>query len=230
MASAAALAVRLPLNESGAMTTRMDPTQCSAGRRLVGRDRVQGNPCPGPSSLAVRLVGWHSGGRVHRGSWSVRWLVLAILVGALVGVGSATFDYASGLSYLSNDPEACVNCHIMNDQFDSWRKGPHHAAATCNDCHVPPHFPEKYLAKARNGWHHSVGFTFQPASPDAPGAEAPSSRSPSASSRRTARSCRTTACAATATSSTTSSAAAPGPTTPSAACTATEAVGHGARR
>ncbi len=102
--------------------------------------------------------------------WSVRWLVLAILVGALVGVGSATFGYASGLAYLSNDPAACRNCHIMNDQFDSWRKGPHHSFATCNDCHVPPHFPQKYLAKGLNGYHHSMGFTFQPASPDAPGA------------------------------------------------------------
>jgi cytochrome c nitrite reductase small subunit len=102
--------------------------------------------------------------------WSKRWLVLAILVGMVVGVGGVTFDYAAGLSYLSNDPRACANCHIMNDQLDSWRKGPHHAVATCNDCHVPPHFPQKYVAKARNGYHHSMGFTFQPSIPDAPGA------------------------------------------------------------
>ncbi len=102
--------------------------------------------------------------------WSKRWLVLAILVGMVVGVGGVTFDYAAGLSYLSNDPRACANCHIMNDQLDSWRMGPHHASATCNDCHVPPRFPEKYLAKALNGYHHSMGFTFQPSIPDAPGA------------------------------------------------------------
>jgi len=54
----------------------------------------------------------------------------------------------------------------MRDQFESWRRGPHHASATCNDCHVPPHFPDKYIAKMRNGYHHSMGFTFQPASPD----------------------------------------------------------------
>jgi cytochrome c nitrite reductase small subunit len=102
--------------------------------------------------------------------WSKRWLALATLIGVLVGVGGFTFTYAAGLSYLSNDPRACVNCHIMNDQFDSWRKGPHHATATCNDCHVPPLFPAKYVAKLRNGYHHSMGFTFQPAVPDAPGA------------------------------------------------------------
>jgi len=96
--------------------------------------------------------------------WSKRWLVLACLGGLLVGVAGYTFDYAAGLSYLSSDPKACVNCHIMNDQFDSWRRGPHHAAATCYDCHLPLTFPEKYVAKGRNGWHHSVGFTLQPSS------------------------------------------------------------------
>ena len=94
--------------------------------------------------------------------WSKRLLVLSSLAGVLVGVAGFTFDYAAGLSYLSSNPKACVNCHIMNDQFDSWRKGPHHSAATCYDCHLPVSFPEKYLAKGRNGWHHSVGFTLQP--------------------------------------------------------------------
>lgn len=102
--------------------------------------------------------------------WTKRLLTLAILVGALVGAGAFTFHYAAGFSYLSNDPAACANCHIMNEQFDAWRKGPHHAAATCNDCHVPPQFPAKYVAKALNGYHHSSGFTLQPSRPDAPGA------------------------------------------------------------
>jgi cytochrome c nitrite reductase small subunit len=41
--------------------------------------------------------------------------LLAILIGALAGIGGYTFYYAKGLSYLSNDPRACVNCHIMRD-------------------------------------------------------------------------------------------------------------------
>jgi cytochrome c nitrite reductase small subunit len=93
-------------------------------------------------------------------------VILALLVGTLAGVGGFTFQYAEGLSYLSNNPKTCSNCHIMNDQFDSWRKGPHHAVATCNDCHVPPQFFSKYLAKGRNGYHHSMGFTFQSSRPD----------------------------------------------------------------
>lgn len=92
---------------------------------------------------------------------SKRWLVLAILTGILAGVGGFTFQYAEGWTYLFNDPKVCQNCHIMNDQFDSWSKGPHHSFATCNDCHVPPHFPQKYIAKASNGYHHSKAFTLQ---------------------------------------------------------------------
>lgn len=86
---------------------------------------------------------------------------LALLVGGIVGVGVFTFRYASGLSYLSNSPEACRNCHVMNDQYDSWLKAPHHAVATCNDCHTPHDFFGKYLAKASNGYHHSKAFTLQ---------------------------------------------------------------------
>lgn len=100
---------------------------------------------------------------------SRRWMAFAVLLGMLVGAGAFTLKYASALSYLGEDPAACDNCHIMNDVFDSWRKGPHHAVATCNDCHVPLSFGDKYIAKLRNGYHHSMGFTFQPSSPDEPG-------------------------------------------------------------
>ena len=33
--------------------------------------------------------------------------------GVLLGIGATTFEYAEGLSYLSTDPKACANCHIM---------------------------------------------------------------------------------------------------------------------
>lgn len=88
-------------------------------------------------------------------------IVLALIAGAVSGLGAFTFRYAEGLSYLSNDPQACRNCHIMNEQYDSWRKGPHHAVATCNDCHVPHDLLGKYIAKAENGYHHSKAFTLQ---------------------------------------------------------------------
>ncbi len=88
-------------------------------------------------------------------------IFIALFAGALMGLSGYTFRYAEGLSYLSNDPQACRNCHIMNDEYDSWRKGPHHAVASCNDCHVPHEFFSKYYAKAENGYHHSTAFTLQ---------------------------------------------------------------------
>ena len=88
-------------------------------------------------------------------------LLLAVMVGVLLGVGLFTLNYAEGLSYLSPDPKACVNCHIMRPQYESWQKSSHHAVARCIDCHLPHDFIGKYLAKAENGYHHSKGFTFQ---------------------------------------------------------------------
>ncbi|MBA4377365.1 MAG: cytochrome c nitrite reductase small subunit [Gemmatimonas sp.] len=88
-------------------------------------------------------------------------LLLAILLGGLIGLGGSTFIYGEGFAYLSNDPQACKNCHIMNDQYDSWLKSSHHAVATCNDCHTPHALLPKYLTKAENGFWHSKGFTLQ---------------------------------------------------------------------
>jgi len=88
-------------------------------------------------------------------------VVLTILFGILVGVGSFTFLYGEGLSYFSTDPTACMNCHIMRPQFDSWQKSSHHTAARCVDCHLPHDFVGKYIAKADNGYRHSWAFTFQ---------------------------------------------------------------------
>jgi cytochrome c nitrite reductase small subunit len=94
--------------------------------------------------------------------WSgVPAFVLCVLVGMALGTGGYTVHYAEGLSYLSSDPKACVNCHVMRDEYDGWQKSSHHAVATCNDCHVPHAFIPKYLVKAENGLWHSKGFTLQ---------------------------------------------------------------------
>src|SRR5262249_8211290 len=77
------------------------------------------------------------------------------------GVGAYTFWYAEGGSYLSDDPRACVNCHVMRDAYDGWQHGGHHHVATCNDCHTPHDFLGKWWTKAENGFNHSPAFTFQ---------------------------------------------------------------------
>ncbi len=101
------------------------------------------------------------GGRTGVARRLERWraTLAAVGLGLAGGVGGYTFWYAEGVSYLSNDPRACVNCHIMRDQYESWLRSSHHAVATCNDCHLPDDPVGKWLAKARNGWNHSVAFT-----------------------------------------------------------------------
>lgn len=106
------------------------------------------NPVPEKKAHPGRIIAWLEG-------------ILAVLIGIGGGVGCFTFFYANGLSYLSNDPEACVNCHIMREQYDGWLKGSHHAVATCADCHIPHDFIGKWMTKGLNGYHHSKGFTFQ---------------------------------------------------------------------
>jgi cytochrome c nitrite reductase small subunit len=85
--------------------------------------------------------------------------IAAVLVGGVVGIGTYTFVYAEGYSYLTNDPSACANCHVMQDHFDAWTRASHRAVAVCNDCHTPPGLIAKYVTKAQNGFWHSFYFT-----------------------------------------------------------------------
>jgi cytochrome c nitrite reductase small subunit len=89
--------------------------------------------------------------------------LLALSVAAAIGVAAAlggyTFVYARGYSYLTNDPQACANCHIMQNHYSAWLKSSHRAVAACNDCHTPPGLVPKYLVKAENGFRHSLAFT-----------------------------------------------------------------------
>ncbi|MBK8479317.1 MAG: cytochrome c nitrite reductase small subunit [Opitutaceae bacterium] len=85
--------------------------------------------------------------------------LLGGLVGLALGVGAYTFVYAKGYSYLSNNPQACANCHVMQEQYAGWMKSSHHSVATCNDCHTPHDLLGKYTTKADNGFWHSFYFT-----------------------------------------------------------------------
>lgn len=85
---------------------------------------------------------------------------LAVGVGVLTGIGTFTFMYADGYSYLYDDPSACVNCHIMQPQYDAWMNSSHRNVATCNDCHTPKGLIPKYISKADNGLRHAWAFTF----------------------------------------------------------------------
>jgi cytochrome c nitrite reductase small subunit len=88
-------------------------------------------------------------------------IVLAVMLGVLVGVGAFTFGYGKGASYLSNDPKGCANCHVMQGHYDSWQNSTHRHVAVCNDCHLPHHAVGKWITKADNGFFHSLAFTLE---------------------------------------------------------------------
>ncbi len=92
---------------------------------------------------------------------AARWIPVgaALLIGAAIGIGAFTFVYADGHSYLTDDPAACANCHVMEEQFSAWMKSSHASVAVCNDCHTPHDLIGKYTTKARNGFWHSFYFT-----------------------------------------------------------------------
>lgn len=79
-------------------------------------------------------------------------LAFATYLGLFAGVGVFTFGYGKGASYLSNNPQTCVNCHVMQDHFDAWQQSSHHHFAVCNDCHLPHDSIGKWITKADNGF------------------------------------------------------------------------------
>ena len=87
-------------------------------------------------------------------------LPLFIVGGIIVGLGSYTVYMSRAHSYLSDEPSACVNCHIMTPYYQSWNHSSHAQWATCNDCHVPQdNVLEKYAFKAMDGLYHAAVFT-----------------------------------------------------------------------
>jgi len=85
--------------------------------------------------------------------------IAAVAIGAAAGIGGYTFVYAKGASYLTNDPTACANCHVMREHLEAWEKSSHRHVAVCNDCHTPHNLVGKYAVKASNGFWHSFAFT-----------------------------------------------------------------------
>jgi cytochrome c nitrite reductase small subunit len=84
---------------------------------------------------------------------------VALLLGAGAGLSAFTFVYADGAAYLTDDPAACGNCHVMHEQLAGWGVSSHRAVAVCNDCHAPKTLAAKYAVKAINGFNHSWAFT-----------------------------------------------------------------------
>ena len=78
-----------------------------------------------------------------------------------IGVFAYVVNISKALSYLSSDPKACINCHVMNTQYATWQHSSHAQRANCVDCHLPrDNMVNKYIAKAKDGYNHTVAFTF----------------------------------------------------------------------
>lgn len=86
-------------------------------------------------------------------------VLAGMVVGLAMGAGAFTFWFGRGASYMTNDPAACANCHVMEEQYSGWMTASHRTAATCNDCHTPHNPVGKYAVKGKNGFWHSFAFT-----------------------------------------------------------------------
>lgn len=96
-----------------------------------------------------------------------RWFTVAIIfIGIVTGLGLFIAKEAKVFSYMSDDPQACVNCHVMTSVYNSWMHSSHREWANCNDCHVPhDNVINKYYFKAKDGLFHASVFTAR-AEPD----------------------------------------------------------------
>lgn len=89
-------------------------------------------------------------------------MTVLILGGIFTGILLLVVHISKATSYLSDEPETCINCHVMYPQYASWTKSSHGNVALCVDCHVPQdNFIRKYYFKASDGMRHSTYFTFR---------------------------------------------------------------------
>lgn len=89
-------------------------------------------------------------------------LPVIILAGAFAGLTAYALIVSNAVSYMSDSPETCVNCHVMAPQYATWFHSSHREHATCNDCHVPQtNVVEHYYFKAKDGLRHATIFTLR---------------------------------------------------------------------
>jgi cytochrome c nitrite reductase small subunit len=89
-------------------------------------------------------------------------LPVIVILGAFTGISLFLLIISNATSYLSDDPGACINCHIMTPQYITWMHSAHRTITDCNECHVPhDSFIRKYYFKASDGLRHSAVFTMR---------------------------------------------------------------------
>ncbi len=87
---------------------------------------------------------------------------VVILLGVLAGILILIIHASEAHSYLSDEPETCINCHVMYPHYASWAKSSHRETATCQECHMPQdNFVRQYYVKATDGLRHARVFTMR---------------------------------------------------------------------
>ena len=87
---------------------------------------------------------------------------VAIAAGLFFGLSVYILYISNAVSYMSDDPKTCINCHVMNSEYASWFHSSHRENASCNDCHVPQNnVLNKYFFKAKDGLRHATMFTLR---------------------------------------------------------------------
>ncbi|MFW5805242.1 MAG: cytochrome c nitrite reductase small subunit [Bacteroidales bacterium] len=92
-----------------------------------------------------------------------KWKIPVIIASAIfTGLVVFLIHISRASSYLSDESETCINCHVMVPQYYSWAHSSHREEATCNDCHVPhDNFFNHYYFKAKDGLRHAKVFTLR---------------------------------------------------------------------
>jgi len=89
-------------------------------------------------------------------------ITYSLMIGMIIGLAAYNFLASNAISYLSDSPKTCINCHVMNSYYSSWAHSSHSRFTNCNDCHVPQdNFLKKYLFKAQDGLYHASIFTLR---------------------------------------------------------------------
>lgn len=79
--------------------------------------------------------------------WSPR---LLLIFGGMLAI-VLFFGGKTMLAY-TDRPEYCLNCHVMEQQYESWFHSAHRSGATCGDCHVPhQNLAAKLVGKGTDG-------------------------------------------------------------------------------
>lgn len=95
-------------------------------------------------------------GRRERRTWSPRFLAALVAMSAactMLGLVMYTFVYAKEAFVSSSDPTACINCHIMEEQYHGWTADSFQWPPALIAIYLTDNIVHKYFVKAENGFY-----------------------------------------------------------------------------